>query len=273
MISLNFVLFLIILLFLLYIYIKNKMFTLFTSLFLILIFVCELLLSYSGLYPVYIFGYSSLNPISVNLLNSIFIHESFIHIISNVIVFLLIGIPLEQRINARRTMIFFVLTGITANVIFILYNYNTPVILVGASGAIFGLMGVFLRLYPDDEIPMFLGFIFLPRVKVKYAVFVLVLFEIIFEFLNVNDGVAHLAHIAGFFAGYLLAGLNFNYRNFEKLDTFIKNEEDKKELDEIRKINDPLVRKYMIENFLSKKCKNIEIKENYILCDGKKIRL
>ncbi|MGC9122586.1 MAG: rhomboid family intramembrane serine protease [Thermoplasmata archaeon] len=273
MIYLNELLFLIILIFLFLVYIKNRLFVLYTSLFLIIIFVMELFLSYLGYNPIYIFGYSSLNPISFNILDSIFIHESFLHIISNVIIFLLIGIPLEERIGTRKILIYFITAGVFANVIFILYNLNNYVILVGASGAIFGIMGVFLRLYPDDEIPMFLGFIFLPRIKVKYAVLAFVLFELILELLNVNNGVAHLAHLAGFAFGFIIPSMNLKYNKYSELESFAENERDLEEIKDIKNTKDPLVRKYLIENFLKKKCKHIEIKEYEILCDNKKIKL
>ncbi|MEM3812057.1 MAG: rhomboid family intramembrane serine protease, partial [Thermoplasmata archaeon] len=59
--------------------------------------------------------------------------------------------------------------------------------------------------YPNDEIPMLLGIIFMPKIKVKYAVLFYAAIEFLATAIFENNGVAHLAHVSGFVAGAVIA--------------------------------------------------------------------
>ena len=76
---------------------------------------------------------------------------------------------------------------------------------IGASGAVFGIMGGFALLYPRDEIPMLLGPIFMHRVPVLLATIVFVAMETLYVGMNTQDGIGHGTHMASFVAGVLLA--------------------------------------------------------------------
>ena len=86
-------------------------------------------------------------------------------------------------------------------------NYTT---LIGASGAIFGIMGAFAFSYPRDEVvmPIPLGIIMvLRRIKVIYAVLLFAIIETIVVMLDVQDTTAHFAHIGGLIGGVILAAI------------------------------------------------------------------
>ncbi len=221
---------------------------------------------------IFYFSYITSNPISFGLLTGIFTHYNFMHIFLNMIVLLLIGFPLETRIGTRRFLIIYLITGIISELIFSVLNYDKSIILLGASGSIFGVMGALLRLYPDDEIPMFLGFIFMPRVKVKYAVLFSAIIEFAAIFLSYESDVAHLVHISALVIGLIIAPfiINFNINSIEKMPVLQGNE---KILEDIKKEKIKELRDIMLEEFLKKNCKNYEIRKNYIICDGKKYRL
>ena len=76
---------------------------------------------------------------------------------------------------------------------------------IGASGAVFGIMGSFVLLYPRLEIPMLLGPIFMHRVPVFLSTLVFVGMETLYVGLDTNDGIGNGTHMASFIAGVFLA--------------------------------------------------------------------
>ncbi len=260
----------IILIFLIYIFLKNKNAVFMLVLANIIIFVIEMLYPYS----IYYLGFYTKNIVSIGLITGIFTHYNYMHILLNMVVLLLIGFPFEMKIGARRFLFIYLITGIVAEIIFGIINYNSNIILIGASGSIFGIMGAFLRLYPDDEIAMFLGFIFLPRVKVKYAVLFMVLIEFLSEFLSINNNVAHLVHLSAFVIGLFIAPYWFELK-YEKidLDSLVKDEKSADMLKMIKNEKIPEVKKILIEEFLKYVCNDFKKEKDYYICNGKKFKL
>ena len=161
-----------------------------------------------GFRPIYL----SLNylPNLYTLFTSMFIHGGFAHIIGNMLVFFFIGTAFEARIGWKNFLIVFLISGIIGTLTHSLVNFGSSTILIGASGAIFGIMGAFAYLYPNDEIvmPIPLGLIMLIRhVRVIYAVAMFALFETIIVLIGVQDSTAHFAHLGGLLGGFLIAYL------------------------------------------------------------------
>ena len=215
-------------------------------------------------------AYNTGNPISMGLLTGIFAHYSYMHILLNMVVLLLIGYPLEVRIGTRKFLTIYLTTGILSEIVYAAIYYGQDYILLGASGAIFGVMGALFRLYPEDEIPMFLGFIFMPRIKVKYAVLFAAIIEFLAIFLSYEGDVAHLVHVSALVIGMLVAPL---FAGFKSIENVADDEESKKVIREIMKERIPEMRRILLEEFLKKKCNKYEIGKNYIICDGKKYRI
>ena len=146
------------------------------------------------------------------ILSNLFIHGGFLHILGNMLFLTLLGMPFEDRIGSRRFAIIYFSTGILANVFhgsatLIMYGSGSAeadTVGVGASGAIFGIMGAFAILYPRDEIPMILGPIFLQRVPVYIAAMSYALFEIFAVHLSPGDHIGHIAHVGGFITGVFI---------------------------------------------------------------------
>ncbi|MFQ5985750.1 MAG: rhomboid family intramembrane serine protease [Thermoplasmata archaeon] len=141
------------------------------------------------------------------LITSMFLHASVLHVIFNILFLYLLGLPLEDRIGGRAFAIVYLSTGFAASLVFALVEWGNPVAALGASGAIMGIAGAFLALYPRDRIFFILVFLILPRVRVYLAVGVVLLGEALLLFLQVQDGVAHAAHMGGIGFGILLAPL------------------------------------------------------------------
>ncbi|MFQ6060525.1 MAG: rhomboid family intramembrane serine protease, partial [Thermoplasmata archaeon] len=89
------------------------------------------------------------NPANLyTLFTSMFLHASFLHLIFNMIALIFIGPLLEEKIGAMRFATIYVLTGITGTLAFGIIHLNDIAIVLGASGAISGILGAFAALYP-----------------------------------------------------------------------------------------------------------------------------
>jgi len=149
------------------------------------------------------------------LFTSAFVHIDSMHIFFNII-FLLFWAPvLENRIGARRLALVYVLTGIAGSLGFLLFNWNEFVFAIGASGALFGIAGCFVALYPDEEMRLLLLFIPLPKMKGYAVLAVMFLFIVALDLIGYVGNIAHEAHLAGMFAG-LAIGYQFKKMGIQK---------------------------------------------------------
>ncbi len=177
-----------------------------------------------------IFGYHSFSLHEMGLFNPIqifsymFLHAGSGHIFSNMFGLFMFGPMLERFMGSKRFLILYIVSGVGAcllhgaiNIYEISqfpvdsaeYTMMMSIPMVGASGAIFGMLGAFARLFPNTEMMIFP----LPiPIKAKYLVSLYALFEIFSGVSNIMPGVAHFAHIGGLIFGILL----INYWNKKK---------------------------------------------------------
>lgn len=142
------------------------------------------------------------------LFTSMFLHADFVtHLLGNMLFLFLLGTPLEQRIGKARFAAVYFAAGVAGTLAMGFFRADDPTVFVlGASGAISGAMGALLLLYPRDQIPMILGFLFLPRVPVWLAALSWLLLSVVQFAALTNSGVAWEAHLVGFLVGALVAG-------------------------------------------------------------------
>jgi uncharacterized membrane protein YqaE (UPF0057 family) len=133
-----------------------------------------------------------------------FVHANFLHIIGNILFLFMVGLALEDRVGKRKVAIVYFVSGLVAVVVEGVLLWGSSTLVLGASGAISGVMGAILVLYPRDKIPMFVGPIFLPSVAVWIAVGSWFILEIVYVVLGIDPGVAYGAHFGGFLVGMLL---------------------------------------------------------------------
>ena len=142
------------------------------------------------------------------VVTTMFLHANLSHILGNMITLFFLGIPFERRVGWKKFLLIYFISGIGGSLVFSIVNPG-PFILVGASGAIFGILGAFASAYPFDEIvmPLPVFFIaFLTRIKVLYAAIFFGLFEFLFVLLSYGyDNIAHLAHVGGLVTGVVLS--------------------------------------------------------------------
>jgi len=153
------------------------------------------------------------SPQLYTLFTSMFIHGGFLHIFGNMFIFLFLGMAFEQRIGAKKFLIIYLITGVIGALTHSVLDLQSPVPLIGASGAIFGIMGAFAYSYPRDEIvmPIPVGIMFITRIKVMYAVVIFALMETFIVWWEAGAGpqsnTAHFAHLGGLISGFILAAI------------------------------------------------------------------
>ncbi|RME61871.1 MAG: rhomboid family intramembrane serine protease [Candidatus Dadabacteria bacterium] len=168
-----------------------------------------------GLVPAYFSNFSFLAeyPFYVlSIFTSMFIHGSFLHLLSNMWMLWIFGDNVEDRLGHFRFFIFYILCGIAAAVVHIIFNLNSPVPTVGASGAIAGVMGAYFVMYPLSRIVVLVPIFIFPFFFELYAfVFILLWFwmQLSQGFISLMlpqglGGIAWWAHIGGFIAGIFL---------------------------------------------------------------------
>ena len=140
------------------------------------------------------------------LLYSMFMHGSWIHLIGNMLFLWVFGNNIEDRLGVAKYLAFYLVAGVVATAAHIAVQPASTVPLVGASGAIAGVMGMYLVLFPNVQIRslILLGFILLFRdISAKWLLGIWLVSQF---FVNPNEGVAWMAHVGGFVFG-VVAGL------------------------------------------------------------------
>jgi membrane associated rhomboid family serine protease len=152
------------------------------------------------------------------LITSMFLHGGFLHLISNMWFFWLFGDNVEANLGKIKFLIFYFLSGILAGLfhIFLVSEKEAMLPVIGASGAISGILGGYLVLYPKNKIRAFFMLYFRPIVFSVPAYFYIGIW-FLYQFLSVGtiSSVAYLAHIGGFIAGMILV-LFFRKKSFRK---------------------------------------------------------
>jgi membrane associated rhomboid family serine protease len=163
-------------------------------------------------------GYVALVPILVvqhgwwwQIISYMFVHGGWAHLFFNMLALFMFGIQLEQKMGSSEYLAYYLFSGVGAGLATLLVNYNTGMAMVpvvGASGAIFGLLLAFAAFFPDARI-FVLGIL---PIRAPVAVLVFAGIEVFFMLFNMRSGVAHLTHLAGLLFGwvYLLVRLGVN---------------------------------------------------------------
>jgi membrane associated rhomboid family serine protease len=147
------------------------------------------------------------------LITSMFMHGSWMHLIGNMWFLWVFGNNIEDSMGHLRYIVFYLLTGVLAAGAHVMLGPDSPIPTVGASGAISGIMGAYMVLYPRIRVHtaivlfVYIRVIPLPAWTVLLLWFLLQLAEAAFSFGGTAGGVAFGAHIGGFVAGALLVKL------------------------------------------------------------------
>ncbi len=174
--------------------------------------VAELLVYAYGAIPAAIFGNAQLSPEIVKLpaygtlISSMFLHGGFMHIIGNMLFLWVLGDNVEDKLGHARYLSFYLICGLLATFAHAISEPMSNIPMIGASGAISGVIGAYLILHPRAPIRVLVWFfiVWLPA-------WIVLGFWIAYQFLSValvaggaGGGVAWWAHIGGFVAGATL---------------------------------------------------------------------
>lgn len=178
-----------------------------------------------GLIPAIVTSAANL-PLSdriVPFFTSMFLHGDWLHILGNMLFLYIFGDNVEDRMGHFRYLLFYVITGIFAALLHIAINPLSPVPMIGASGAISGVLGAYLIYFPRARvltiipIIIFIHFVYVPAAIFIILWFVIQLVSGIFVLgSETTGGIAFWAHIGGFVAGVILAARYFRYRYRKK---------------------------------------------------------
>ena len=181
----------------------------------------QLFYSY-GLIPSVLMGHDQLPmdlyavPAYLTIFTSMFMHGGFMHLIGNMLYMWIFADNIEDSLGPKKFIIFYLLSGIGAATAQILMDTHSQVPMVGASGAIGGVLGAYLINHPNARVLVLIPFGFFSQlIKIK-ALYVLG-FWFVLQFINSammssqGGGVAYAAHIGGFVSGVVLI-LFFNKR-------------------------------------------------------------
>jgi membrane associated rhomboid family serine protease len=154
----------------------------------------------------------------MTLFTSMFLHGGWLHLFSNMLSLYIFGDNIEDRLGPARYLVFYLLCGVIAELTHVYFNQHSTMPSLGASGAIAGVLGAYLLLFPRARIVMLIPISFIPMVFEIPAIFYLGFWFVTQLFSGtlqvVRDvyspaprevgGIAVWAHAGGFLAGALL---------------------------------------------------------------------
>ena len=168
----------------------------------------QLFYSY-GLIPSVLMGHDQLPmdlyavPAFVTIFSSMFMHGGFMHIAGNMLYMWIFADNIEEDIGPSKFIIFYLLSGIGAAMTQVLIDTQSQVPMVGASGAIGGVLCAYLINHPKAKVLVLIPFGFFSQIIKIKALYVLG-FWFILQFISSGGGVAYAAHIGGFVTGLIL---------------------------------------------------------------------
>lgn len=161
--------------------------------------------------------FTSGHLLQIGLLTSMFLHAGFLHIAGNMLYLLPFGDNVEDRLGKVRYVVFYLACGVIAALTFILFNQHTNAPLLGASGAIAGVLGGYLALQPRGKVKGVFFLIIIPFL-IRFPAWIFIVYWFVIQLFSSvasiggagesgSMTVAFVAHVGGFLAGLLLAPL------------------------------------------------------------------
>lgn len=158
-------------------------------------------------YPHLRWGLTPAEPRLINFLTALFMHGGILHLVGNMIFLLLFGMPLEKHWGALRLAGLYLASGVGGDILHILFFPDSMTPLIGASGAISGLMGIYVVTYGTHRMEFFYTFGFFFGSFRAPAILMLPFWLgwELFQHFTSNNNVAYMAHAGGIISGAVLA--------------------------------------------------------------------
>lgn len=142
------------------------------------------------------------------MLTSMFLHADPLHILGNMVFLYIFGDNVEDRMGHVKFLFFYLFFGVAASLMHYAIDPASIMPAIGASGAISGVMGAYLVMFPFARVRVFFRFLFIRLPAVFYLGFWFLL-QLVESMLPDYTGIAYWAHIGGFIAGMIIALLFF----------------------------------------------------------------
>lgn len=133
-------------------------------------------------------------------LSYMFLHGGFFHILINMLFLWMFGSEIEGMWGPRRFLRFYILSGLGGALFSLVFNYESLSPIIGASGAVFGVMIAYWRYFPDRRLYLY----FVIPVKVRYAIPGMLFVPMLVTMSSTDGNIAHLAHLGGAVIGFIL---------------------------------------------------------------------
>ncbi|HZX37903.1 MAG TPA: rhomboid family intramembrane serine protease [Streptomyces sp.] len=155
----------------------------------------------------------TLDPI-LTPLTALFVHGSWLHLLGNMLFLYVFGAMAEERMGRLEFALFYLGCGYLALVAYAAANAESEQTLVGGSGAISGVLGAFLFLFPRARVTSLFPFLFF--LPLRFPAWIVLIFWFVLQWLAAQGagsgpGVAYLAHLVGFGAGFVYAWGRFRH--------------------------------------------------------------
>jgi membrane associated rhomboid family serine protease len=147
-----------------------------------------------------------INPLTT-VFAAMFMHGNFIHLAGNMLYLWIFGDNVEDMLGHVRFFFFYIFSGIVATYTFALTGPDSLVPMVGASGAISGVLGAYIMLFPSARVTtlIFFGFFWIMKIRALLVIGYWAFFQVLNGILSATTiqqgGIAWLAHVGGFIAG------------------------------------------------------------------------
>ena len=165
---------------------------------------------------IYAYGFVAASPALSNVFTSMFLHGGFGHLLGNMWYLWLFGDNIEDKFGKIKYLVIYFSSGMIALAAQYLTDPVSQIPVIGASGAISGLLGAYLILFPKVEVKTIGPFYKIYRVKAKYLIALWFAIQVILGALSIigdsASNIAFFAHIGGFLLG-LFAGIIYRIKN------------------------------------------------------------
>ena len=186
------------------------------------------LIGYFGFKPVSLIdssGIETFNPF-LTIFTSMFMHGGWLHFLGNMLYLWIFADNVEDALGHKKFLIFYLFSGVFASLSQFVFDINSQIPMIGASGAIAGVLGAYFYLFPKAKVLVLIPFIIFFTIRVPANI--LLLFWFFYQFININDeqsNIAWIAHIGGFVFGliYVITTREKKFESKKGKSVFLKN--------------------------------------------------
>ncbi len=156
------------------------------------------------------YGFIPAFPSLLTIFTSMFLHGGFDHIFGNMWYLWIFGDNVEDKLGKIKFLLLYFLSGISATFFHFITNFGSKIPAIGASGAISGILGAYMVLFPKEQVLSRVGYAFIripAYIVIGFWFFIQFLFASISFLGGIGSGVAFWAHVGGFVFGYFFTFL------------------------------------------------------------------